>query len=268
MKKNGFAVLVPLLVLAISMAMATTAQATTTVVRLVSNEFTSICMNPTEPGFEPVILKPTKNLKKYPSGYIEKPNYKPLTKKHKGPFPDTGEACAPPEGAPTAFAIPMMGPGGPGQPAGPYTGTIAGASWVSYNQSGLDDTTLPVNPPPKYYIYDAEFILECTTRKPPKALSTVVRLYADNTGSAFINGSHIGNQPPGGSPSNHFDGPPNPEGWKYELTGGKGLVNGLNVLQFVVLDETVPDTGLDFRAEVVNTEEKESSTCVGVVLDG
>ena len=195
------------------------------------------------------------------------PNYKPLSKKHKGPFPDTGAACAPPEGAPTAFAIPMTGPGGPGQPAGPYTGTIAGASWVSYNQFGLDNTfPSPLNPPPKYYIYDAEFNLECRTKKPPKTLSTVVHLFADNTGSAFINGDPIGGQTPGGSPANHFDGPP-AGGWMYELTGAKGLVNGVNVLQFVVLDETVPDTGLDFRAEVVNTEEKESSICSGDVIE-
>ncbi|HYB23929.1 MAG TPA: hypothetical protein VED41_09045, partial [Solirubrobacteraceae bacterium] len=201
-------------------AAGTAAQAETKT--LVSSEASSLCVNPTK-GF-----KPKKNSKEI--------NYAPLEESNPGggPFPDTGKACE--AGTPSHPAA----MGAPGQPAGPYHGSIAGASWVSLVASGSDAS----NPPPRYYIYDATFDL-CANQLAGASISGT--MFADNIASAYLNGELIGRQPYAGLVEN-FNGPP-AGGWPFGPASGPFRA-GVNTLQFVVLDESTAYTGLDFSATV------------------
>ena len=225
--------LVCLLALAAFAAVPVVAQAEETVVQtLLSSESNSLCVNPTA-------MKPTIN---------GKVNFAPLTKAHKGPFPDTGKACAPE--TPT-HPVAM---GGPSEKAFPYNGAITGARWVSINAAGED---FP-NPPPKYYIYDATFTL-CANQVATAEIN--VNMFADNTAGAFLDGVPIGHLGFGLPATNHenFDQegttPHGPiGGWPFGPNVGAagGFKTGLNTLQFVVLDESPPNTALDFSATVAS----------------
>lgn len=203
---------------------------------VVSDATNSLCVNPTATPFAPVINS--------------KINYKPITKANKkgGPFPETGTACAPETAThPTAM-------GGPGEKAGPYLGAIPGASWVSINNTGEDAS----NPPPKYYIYNATFTL-CHNQVPETTVSGT--MFADNVAGAFLNGKPIGNQPFPGTGAN-FNGPP-AGGWPFGPASSP-LKAGPNTLQFVVLDETAPFTGLDFSATVTSSSECKAEAVPGL----
>ncbi len=200
---------------------------------LVSEASNSLCIEPTK-GFNP--------------GTLEKLNFKPLSKGHKGPFPEEGTACAPetpshPVAMNTPGHIPNK-PGGPGEPAYPYNGSIPGASWVSISANGEDGGKAP-----RYYIYNATFNLPCANQAEHAEMN--IRLLADNTAGAFLNGVPVGQLASGLPATNHEN---------FGTVGGKslppangiagGFKPGLNVVQFVVYDESTSYTGLDFRAEV------------------
>ncbi len=220
-----------LVILALA-GVAATAQAETKI--LVSSEANSLCVSPTEKGFEPTVG----------SGKKAKRNYKPLTKSHKGPYPDSGEACAPGTAShPTDVTLP--GPGGPGEKALPYNGAIPLASWVSIAATASDAG----NPPPAYYIYDVPFELSC---KKAKIEGT---MFADNTAAAILNGKNIGHLNFGAANigQENFDQegttPHGPVGG-FPFSANNHFSVGLNILQFVVLDESTSFTGLDFAATV------------------
>jgi len=192
------------------------AQAETTV--LVSNEGNSFCAEPTEmsPGTE------------------AKKNFKPLTKKHKGPFPESPENCAP--GSPTHPAAMA----GPGQPASPYTQiTGPAAEWVSTKATGASGNI------PAYYIYNTTFNLECPNQVEHAEIT--IKVLADNTTGAFMNGVPIGHLASNLPATNHENF--NTPGGKI-ISGTAGFKVGLNVLQFVVYDESGPFTALNFTAEI------------------
>lgn len=229
-----------LLIAAACAALATAAQAETQI--LVSSEANSLCVSPTEKGFAPTIG----------SGKKAKRNYKPLTKSHKGPYPDTGSACA--SGTPShPTDVTIPGPGGPGGKAFPYNGAIPLGSWVSIEATASDAS----NPPPAYYIYDVPFELSCTKAKIEGTM------FADNTAAAILNGKNIGHLNFGAANigQENFDQesttPHGPVGG-FPFAGTHTFVVGLNVLQFIVLDESAPYTGLDFAATV--TSECKGST--------
>lgn len=211
--KGGLSAALALLALALASA---PAQAETTV--LVSNAENSLCVEPTE--FKP--------------GTEAKKNFKPLTKKHKGPFPESAENCAPG----TANHATAMG--APGQPAAPYSQSISGAEWVSTNASGASGKV------PAYYIYNTTFNLECPNQA--ENAKVTIHLLADNTAGAFMNGVPIGNLAFNLPPSNHENF--NTPGGKVLGPAGGGFKVGLNVLQFVVYDESAPFTALNFSAEI------------------
>jgi hypothetical protein len=200
---------------------------------LVSGEETALCVNPE--GFEPGT-----------SGSID---YAGLDTEHSGPFPDGGPACAQ---AFPAHAVARTGPGhpgqegGPGDPAWPYTGKIAGASWVSINAAGEDFS----NTPPRYYIYYTTFEL-CSDQLE----GTEVRgaMLADDAVGAFLNGTPIGHQTGPNSAERGFpdqDGSPMPISYGPSASGPGAFQAGVNTLQFVVLDEAGALTGVDFAATV------------------
>ncbi len=198
----------------------------------------SLCVDPT-PGFEPVI-----------SGV---PNYAPLTTANipaGQPFPDTGASCA--EGFPLK-AVPLKD-GGPGKAAWPYIGKLPpNAEWVSYNNEGWDFAN--VSPPnignsaPQYYIYDETFILCQATQELTRATITGT-MFADNRAGAFLNGYPIGNQPLNNVLEN-FNGPPI-GGFPFgtNLLADFNPAGVPNTLQFVVMDQSPPFTGLDFKAKL------------------
>jgi hypothetical protein len=192
---------------------------------LVSSAANSLCVSPTEAAFAPEV-----------GGHL---NFAPLADEHAGPFPDTGAACAKGPANPTAMGL-------PGKTAGPYTGSIPNASWVSpFSASGSDLS----NPAPKYYIYDETFTL-CENQVAGARIK--VSMLADNTGSAFLNGIPIGGEAFHLVATNHqnFDtvGGQGPFGPNVGSAGG--FKAGVNTLQFVVLDETPEFTGLDFSAKI------------------
>jgi len=236
MNKKLFISLAPLLAIAAFAVMPVVAQAETKT--LVSSAINSLCvLKPTDPGFEPTI-----------GG---RPNYLPLTTPSNTgkPFPDTGAACE--TGFPTT-AVAMVGPGGPGEKAAPYNGSIAKASWVSIAANGSDGS----NPPPKYYIYDEKINL-CENQVASATIA--VHMFADNTASAFLNGVPIGGLAFHSlSNRENFDGPP-VGGWAFGPNVGvlAGFTSGENTLQFVVLDETELSTGLDFSATITAPRCKE-----------
>jgi hypothetical protein len=233
MNKKLLAGLVCLVAVTAFAAVPVVAQAEETVVQtLLSSETNSLCVNPKA-------MKPTIG---------GKLNFAPLTKAHKGPFPDTGKACAPE--TPT-HPVAM---GGPSEKAFPYNGAITGARWVSINAKGEDSS----NPPPKYYIYDATFTL-CANQVATAEIN--VNMFADNTAGAFLDGVPIGHLGFGLPATNHenFDQegttPHGPiGGWPFGPNVGAagGFKAGLNTLQFVVLDESPGNTGLDFSATVIS----------------
>lgn len=212
-----------LLALAVSAIAPSLAQAETQT--LVSSEASSLCINPTAPGFEPLVKG--------------EPNYAPLFTPHEGPFPDTGEACGEPL---TTHATAMAGPG---ESAYPYSSSIPGASWISLNKTGEDAS----NPAPKYYIYDATFTL-CANQ--PDNTEINGKMFADNTAGAFLNGEPLGHQAFGLPPSNHenFSGTP----FAFGGPSHHGFKVGLNTLQIVVYDESAPYTATNFSATVTSKE--------------
>jgi hypothetical protein len=203
---------------------------------LTSEERNSFCEDPTAKSFAPEV--PAKNLKEHPSGF--EINYKPLTTPHSGPFADTGKAC---RGESPTHPAAM---GGPGEPPtdGVFLGAIPGASWVSLNGTGSDIS----NPPPKYYIYDATFRVPCLNQVAGAEITGT--MFAASTAGAFLNGVPIGHTPAPGTPAN-FNGPP-AGGWPIGPATGTagGFKLGTNTVQFVVLDEAGPATGLDFSVNV------------------
>ncbi len=210
--------LAPLLAIAALWVVAEGAQAATQT--LVSGEADSLCVNPK--AFKPTVKG--------------KVNYVPLEKAHNGPFPTKASSCAPesPE-HPAAM-------GGPGEPAGPFTASIPGASWVSINPLGEDAS----NPPPRYYLYTATFTLPCGNQVAGSELN--LAMFADDTAGAFLNGASIGHLTYPATEAN-FNGPP-VGGWPLGPAVGAagGFRAGGNSLQFVVLDESPSSTALDFSA--------------------
>jgi Putative Ig domain len=165
----------------------------------------------------------------------------------------TSPTCAPPaslQGQNTAI---VQGP--PGAAACAYTGKISGASWVGIDPAGQcsDLANPPLRSPytPRFYVYDTEFTLPaCVT-----SVSIQGSMLADNAAAVYLNGNLIGNQSSvGGGPATNFNGtgpgllptPFGPEGSFFDL-------NATNVLDFLVLDHTTPETGLDFGATVTYT---------------
>jgi hypothetical protein len=185
---------------------------------LVSSANNSLCVNPTS-GFEPEI-----------NGML---SFLPLETPNSGPFLDTGTAC---ESGRVTHPAAM---GSPGQAVSPYTGAIPGASWVSIVRSGSDAS----NPAPKYYIYDATFQL---CERQLKGSEVAGSMFADNVAGAFLNGEPIGTQRYPGTTEN-FDAVPH-GAWAFGTS--TNFQAGTNTLQFVVLDETVSYTALDFSATV------------------
>lgn len=205
-------------------------------IEVVSSGSNSLCVTPT-PGFEPEI-----------GG---NPNYAPLTTPSSvpgEPFPDTGSHCA--TGFPTN-AIPLKD-GGPGKAAWPYSGKLApSAEWVSYNAEGWDFSNVsPANTgiaTPSYYIYDETFRL-CKTEAEVAKAKLSGTMFADNRAGAFLNGYPIGSQTKNNVIEN-FDGPP-AGGFPFAAGPADFKSFGANTLQFVVMDQSPPFTGLDFKAKV------------------
>jgi 6-phosphogluconolactonase (cycloisomerase 2 family) len=193
-------------------------------ITLVSDATNTLCVNPT-PGFAPQV-----------NGQL---NFAPLDTAHAGPFPDTGQACGKPSIMhPTALTSPPGG--GPGKGASPYSSALSGASWVGIANESSDSKNLP----PKYYIYDAKFYL-CENQVPEAEITG--QMFADNAGGVFLNGVPLGHQPFGLPFENHenFDGTP------FTFASYAGFEVGLNTLQFVVYDESIGSTAIDFNATIV-----------------
>jgi hypothetical protein len=187
---------------------------------LVSNEQTSLCVNP-KPGFAP----------KKNGTY----NYAPLVTPHNGAFPETAKSCS--SGFSTTATV-VSSP--------PWSGSISGASWVSFNNTGYDQGNSPV---PRYYIYDASFTL-CPNQTTDARLEG--NMLADDIVGAFLNGQPIGNDPyPGYDSADQTT--PKPFG-----PASGPFKAGTNTIQFVVYDEygypAIPTgyTGLDFSASVTS----------------
>ena len=187
---------------------------------VVSSAKSSFCENPTS-GFAPTV-----------GGKF---NYAPLTTPS-----GTGEAF--PEG-PTNCGEPKkthpVAVGAVGAAAGPWHGSIPGAQWVGIAANGSD----LANAAPKYYIYDSTFEL-CENQVAGAKIEGL--MFADNQAGAFLNGEPIGHQPTPGAGAN-FNGPP-AAGWPFGP--GANFKTGVNTLQFVVFDESISFTGLDYSATV------------------
>jgi 6-phosphogluconolactonase (cycloisomerase 2 family) len=192
---------------------------------LTSNAQNSLCVNPRwRNRFEPI-------------GKKGKLNYSPITASSGTgqAFPETVEDCGElaGEGSPTHPVV--VSP-----PA--WSGTLFGASWVGIAASGSDGA----NPAPRYYMYDTEFKLCANQVAAGPGLEG--HMFADDEAGAFLNGEAIGHQSinVGGVNDN---GPP-VSGWPFAAGPTSHFKTGTNTLQFVVLDEAGPSTGLDFLASV------------------
>lgn len=158
--------------------------------------------------------------------------------------------CAPPaslQGQNTAIVQ-----GQPGDAACLYSGKITGASWVGIDSSHScsDSANPPVRSPltHRFYVYDTEFALPaCVT-----GVSINGTMLADNAAAAYLNGNLIGAQSSvNGGGANNFNQSP---GTAFGHTGPSFFNMGTtNVLDFLVLDATTPETGLDFSATVTYT---------------
>jgi hypothetical protein len=193
---------------------ATAAQASTET--LASSTTNSFCIHPTSSAFK------AENTK-------HEVNTAPITKgTSANPFPETGNAC----GEPTVIHPELI-------TSPPWTGTIPGASWVGLDAFGEDHDLGDT-----YYIYNATFQL-CDSQRASTTIAGT--MLSDNQAGAFLNGQPIGHQ---------FNG--TPINWAGPATAfGAGATRfkaGLNVLQFVVLNEGLY-TGLDFKAVVTKGTE-------------
>lgn len=193
---------------------ATAAQATTET--LASSTTNSFCIHPTSSAFKA-------------ENANHQPNTAPITKgTSANPFPETGNACGEP-----AVIHPQQ------ITSPPWGGTIPGASWVGLDAFGGDNGLIPA-----YYIYNATFQL-CDSQRASATIAGT--MLSDNQAGAFLNGQPIGHQ---------FNG--TPINWAGPATAfGAGATRfkaGLNVLQFVVLNEGIY-TGLDFKAVVTKGTE-------------
>ncbi len=206
---------------------------------LESGSSNSLCVDPTEPQFASQI-----------SG---KPNYAGDETSHSGPFPDTGSACAeffpeePTRPTPTkAVQTPA------------YNELIPGVPWVGQenasgfcpphgiytcNEQGNDASTSE----PRYYIYDEDVTL-CENQVASAMLSG--RVAADNEVGVFINGTLLATNGNAEGRAGLFGG--NENGPLVGFTS-RSLKAGVNVLQFVVINENGP-TGLEFYSTVTTAE--------------
>jgi hypothetical protein len=141
---------------------------------------------------------------------------------------------------------------------------VAGTNWVGPNATGASNapdaggfiyppgTTAPLCPAVNattglktcnFYIYDATFTLKCLQKPSLKG-----KMKADNLAGVFLNGNFIKKQATGAGFS--YDGV-NPPGANFHAGTGfstaANFVVGLNTVDFVVWDATVPSTGLDFK---------------------
>ncbi|HUH80950.1 MAG TPA: hypothetical protein VLZ06_06450 [Solirubrobacteraceae bacterium] len=173
----------------------------------------SLCVNPTY----------------FPNPAVE--YFKPLEPPTTGPFHEEPPYCASTPTHPITEGGLAGGPSGFKYGANPlYGASIAGGTWVS-PYPGAKSSHVPA-----YYVYDAEFEIPCT----PEAAAMKGQFLADNAAAAYLNGKWLAHDELNNSPTaknfvmpTAFAGVPGP---------------GLNILQFVVLDQTEPYTGLDFKA--------------------
>jgi hypothetical protein len=165
-------------------------------------------------------------------------------------LPNGGSPLCNPPTSLASLTSPMVEgpPGSPPTSSGcAYSGSIPGASWVGI-ESGCSDS---LNPPPaaensnKMYIYDAEFSMpSCYTNASISGL-----MEADNGAAAYLNNNLIGYQSivdGGGVPN--FSNPAQPFGPTSSF-----IAPGTNILDFLVEDHSVPQTGLDFSATITYT---------------
>ncbi|HUB75022.1 MAG TPA: hypothetical protein VL979_13440 [Solirubrobacteraceae bacterium] len=184
----------------------------------------SLCVDPTEAQFEPVV-----------NGA---PNYQGDSIPHNGPFPDTGAACAeffPEEGTRRTPTNAVVEPNS-------YADLIPGVSWVGQEADASEKGNAASTTTPRYYIYDEQFTL-CANQVAGATLSG--EFAADNEAGAFLNGALLATNGGSEGSGGNFNGPTVP----FSTTQ---LAAGVNVLQFVVINENGP-TGLIFRATVNTT---------------
>lgn len=143
---------------------------------------------------------------------------------------------------------------------------LAGTNWVGPNATGASNAAdaggfiyPPATSPPScpagnvpsghkrcnFYVYDATFTLQCTTK-----VTMSGTMKADNLAGVFLNGNFIKKQATGAGFS--YDGV-NPPAANFGAGTAFGpvpladFVVGLNTVDFVVWDSTEPATGLDFK---------------------
>ena len=205
---------------------------------LISGASNSLCVDPTEAQFAPTIGS--------------KPNYAGDSTSHSGPFPDTGSACAeffpeePTRRTPTN-AVPT--------PDEYYPEFAPGAPWVGQENEGCPGPHGSCNAQgnaaqawePRYYIYD-ETVTLCENQVAGAMLSG--RFEADNEAGAFINGTSLATNGNAEGRAGLFGG--NEYGPTVSFSS-RNLKAGVNVLQFVVINENGP-TGLEFYATVTTTQ--------------
>ncbi len=122
--------------------------------------------------------------------------------------------------------------GKPGKPAGPWSTSIKGASWLSFTptaESAFNETS------PASYIYETDFTAAC-----PKGFAAVEvngQMMGDDAVSARLNGYELPGEGSFGAPA------------PFSTNAPSTFVNGTNKLQFFVPD-TGGWTGADYAATV------------------